>query len=117
VSSSPIPPIGGSPAPAAPDSGRAAAALHPREFVAQQFAAFLRENYRSEYQVARAFYVDERTAGYWMAGRHCPNGVVICLAFGLHPQSAARHLQLVVSNPQPLDRPALRISADERRMA
>jgi hypothetical protein len=95
-----------------------APAPHPREIVAEGFRSFLHENFSGPYQVARAFYVEDRTAEYWWQGKHVPNGVMVCLAFGMHPDSAARHLRLVVDNPQSVERPALTVRpALARRLA
>jgi hypothetical protein len=86
-------------------TGTPARPPHPQEFFAEAFRNFLHENYRDPYQVARAFYVEARTAQYWWSGRHVPNGLIVAMAFGMHPASAARHLRLVVDNPQPVERP------------
>jgi hypothetical protein len=71
-----------------------APAPYPREIVAEGFRSFLHENFSGPYHVARAFYVEDRTAEYWWQGKHAPNGVMVCLAFGMYPESAARHLRL-----------------------
>ena len=72
-----------------------------RDFFAAAFVRFLNENFRSVQQVAAAFGVRERTAEYWLAGRTLPSGVIVAHAFTYYPESAARHLRLVVDNPAP----------------
>ena len=102
----------------APQDNPGAAPLTAREFVGRAFRKFLHENFAGPAQVARAYTVDQRTAEYWWRGAHVPNGVVVCLSFGMFPDSAARHLRLVVDNPAPEGPQPLRLAvAEDRRRA
>lgn len=87
-----------------------AAPRDPCTYAAEAFRQFLSENFRSAGQVARCFFVDERTARNWLAGTHPPRGHIVMMAFGMYPDSAARHLRLAVDNPEPIDRPQPQVS-------
>lgn len=82
------------------------AALSAKELAVVGFQKFLHENFASPKQVARAFYVEERTAENWWAARNRASAEIIMLAHGMAPASAKRHLTLVIENAQPVELPA-----------
>lgn len=77
-----------------------------KELAVIAFRNFLHENFAGPKQVARAFYVELRTAENWWTGRNRASAEIIMLAYGMSPASAARHLTLVVDNPQTIESPS-----------
>lgn len=68
-----------------------------RDALGEGFRHFLHENFASPEEVATAFGVRARTAEFWWAGKHIPNGTVVGIALGLRPESAMRHLAVRIA--------------------
>lgn len=86
-------------------------AVSAKELAVIQFQKFLHENFAGPKQVARAFYVEERTAENWWSARNRASAEVIMMAFGIAPTSAMAHLRLVIDNPQPVETPRATVRA------